>query len=294
MTLRAAIRAGTTVLSAAGVESPARNAEELVAYTVGRRRLQVLLQLDETLDAGQIRRLESLIERRARREPLQHVLGTVAFLDREIRVTPDVLIPRPETECLAREVLQLLDRMHVRHPTVLDFGTGSGCLAISIASGFRGSRVHALDLSSPALEVARGNADLNGVADRVRFYQGDGFSALDGAAASGHSRLQFDLIVSNPPYIPSAEIRSLAPEVRDYDPLAALDGGPDGLRFYRRLSTESPGWLKPGGWLAMEFGDGQTHDLTAIFTGNNWTELRVEKDLSGRDRILIVRLPGGL
>lgn len=292
MTLRAAIQSGTTVLSAAGVESPGWNAEELVAYTVGRRRLQVLLRLDETLDAGQIDRLESLIKRRARREPLQHVLGTVAFLDREIRVTPDVLIPRPETECLAREALQLLDRMQVPNPTVLDFGTGSGCLAISIASASRGCRVHALDLSSPALEVARGNADLNGVADRVRFYLGDGFSALHGAAAPGHSRLQFDLIISNPPYIPSAEIHSLAPEVRDYDPLAALDGGPDGLRYYRRLSTEAPGWLKPGGWLAMEFGDGQTHDLSAIFTGNNWTELRVEKDLSGRERILIVRLPG--
>ncbi|MSU33551.1 MAG: peptide chain release factor N(5)-glutamine methyltransferase [Pedosphaera sp.] len=293
MTLRAAIQAGTTVLSAAGVESPALNAEELVASTVGRRRLQVLLQLDETLDAGQINRLESLIERRARREPLQHMLGTVAFLEHEMRVTPDVLIPRPETECLAREALQLLDRTYVPHPIVLDFGTGSGCLAISIASGFRGSLVHALDISSPALEVARGNAERNGVADRVRFHQGDGFAALHDVATPGHSLLQFNLIVSNPPYVPSAEISSLDPEVRNYDPRAALDGGPDGLKFYRLLSTEAPGWLKPGGWLAMEFGDGQTYDLTAIFTVNNWTELRVEKDLSGRDRILIVRLPGG-
>ncbi len=293
MTLRAALRAGTKVLTAAGVESPALNAEELVAYTVGRRRLEVLLRLDESLDAGQIDRLESLLERRARREPLQHVLGTTAFLEHEIRVTRAVLVPRPETECLAREALQLLNRMNVPHPAVLDFGTGSGCLAISIASGFRGSQVHALDLSLPALEVARGNADRNGVADRVQFHQGDGFAALHTATPPGHPRLQFDLIVSNPPYIPTAVIQSLDPEVRDFDPPAALDGGPDGLSFYRRLATEAGGWLKPDGWMAMEFGDDQAPGLTALFTVNNWRDQRMEKDLSGRDRILIVRSPGG-
>ncbi len=293
MTLRAALRAGTNVLTAAGVESPALNAEELVAYTVGRRRLEVLLRLDESLDAGQIDRLESLLERRARREPLQHVLGTTAFLEHEIRVTRAVLVPRPETECLAREALQLLNRMNVPHPAVLDFGTGSGCLAISIASGFRGSQVHGLDLSTPALEVARGNADRNGVADRVQFHQGDGFAALHTATPPGHPRLQFDLIVSNPPYIPTAVIQSLDPEVRDFDPPAALDGGPDGLSFYRRLATEAGGWLKPDGWMAMEFGDDQAPSLTAMFTVNNWRDQRLEKDLSGRDRILIVRSPGG-
>lgn len=293
MTLRAAIRAGTTVLSAAGVESPGLNAEELVAYTVGRPRLQVLLRLDDSLDARQIDRLESLLERRARREPLQHLVGTTAFLEHEICVTRDVLIPRPETECLAREALHLLDRMQVPNPSVLDFGTGSGCLAISIASGFRGSKVHALDLSLPALDVARVNADRNGVADRVQFHQGDGFAALHSATPPGHARLQFDLIVSNPPYIPTAVIQSLDPEVRDFDPRAALDGGIDGLSFYRRLSTEAAGWLKPEGWMAMEFGDDQAPGLTAIFIANNWRDRRLEKDLSGRDRILIVRSPGG-
>ena len=182
-----------------------------------------------------------MVRRRERREPLQHLLGTVCFCGFELIVNRDVLIPRPETEVLAEMAwTHLLERQGCEPPTVLDFGTGSGCVAIAIAHHVPSARVHALDASPSAVGVARQNAALQGLSERIQFNMGDAFAAVPGG-------LRFDLIVTNPPYIPSGEIDGLEPEVRDHDPRMALDGGRDGLAFYRLLAAEAPAHLNAGG-----------------------------------------------
>jgi len=186
--------------------------------------------------------------------------------------------------------------------TALDFGTGSGCLAIALAAKSPAAKITALDVSPEALAIARRNAEANKTLERIEFRQGDGFAALNnvGQASSlspyqtksepgGTPVLQFDLIVSNPPYIASAEIETLQPEVRDHDPRLALDGGADGLDFYRRLAAEAPAFLKPGGRLMLEFGDGQAGELQNIFTAQKWVVEAVKDDYSHRARILVLR-----
>ena len=190
-------------------------------------------------------------------------------------------MPRPETELLAERACQFLSTLNSRPSTCLDFGTGTGCLAVALAVKVTGASVQAVDISSDALALARQNAEAHRVADRIQFWAGDGFAALPAG-------LQFDLIVSNPPYVPSAEIATLQPEVRDFDPRAALDGGPDGLDFYRRLAREAGPRLKPGGKLMLEFGDGQADALREMFSGN-WIVEVVEEDYSRRPRVLVAR-----
>jgi release factor glutamine methyltransferase len=203
----------------------------------------------------------------------------------EIKVTPDVLIPRPETEGLAERGWKFLNQIAAASEPVsaLDFGTGSGCVAIALAKHAPGARICAVDASSAALKVARDNANLHAVTDQIRFVAGDGFEPLAPDE-------RFDLIISNPPYIPSAEVATLAPEVRDHDPRLALDGGPDGLVVLRRLATAGAlGHLKPGGALMTEFGDGQAEAVRELFDASGWAVHSIESDLSGRPRILIAR-----
>jgi release factor glutamine methyltransferase len=166
----------------------------------------------------------------------------------------------------------------------LDFGTGSGCLAIALAAKCPTAIVHAVDLSAEALATARENTVANQVADRVVLHHGDGFAALPPG-------LGFDLIVSNPPYIPGAEIATLEPEVRDHDPRLALDGGADGLDFYRRLAAEAAARLRPNACLMIEFGDGQAPAITEIFVRHNWVVAATEADYSGRQRLMTLRPP---
>ncbi len=172
--------------------------------------------------------------------------------------------------------------------TVLDFCTGSGCLAIAIAAKFPAATIVATDLSDAALAVARENAAKNQVAGRIEFLSGDGFAPLAGRRGS-----RFDLIISNPPYIPSAEIATLEPEVRDFDPVLALDGGADGLDFYRRLAAGAATFLKPAGKMMLEFGDGQADELKKLFAAEKWIVESVQDDYSHRARILIIKSSPG-
>jgi release factor glutamine methyltransferase len=164
----------------------------------------------------------------------------------------------------------------------LDFGTGSGCVAIALAVKSPKARVAALDISADALQLARENARRNGVVDRIEFVRGDGLSALT-------RDIRFNVIVANPPYIPSWEIKELQPEVRDYDPRVALDGGPDGLQFYRHLCAEAAERLKPGGRILLEFGDGQKEAVAELFDQENWVVESILEDYTQRPRILIAR-----
>jgi release factor glutamine methyltransferase len=191
-----------------------------------------------------------------------------------------VLVPRPETELLAELGWQFLSTINHQPSTALDFGTGTGCIAIALAAKCPNAKITALDVSTDALTLAKQNALQNQVVERIEFLQGDGFAALV-------TKLQFDLLISNPPYIASAEIETLAPEVKDFDPRAALDGGADGLNFYRRLATEAKPFLKSDGKIMLEFGDGQADVIKNIFENEKWIVEAVQEDYSQRARILI-------
>ncbi len=189
-------------------------------------------------------------------------------------MTPDVLDPRPETELLVEEMLKRLAG-HAS-PRLLDLGTGSGAILLTLLAEIPAATGEAVDVSSAALAVARENAQRLGVEGRVTFHQGDLFSGVEGT---------FDAILSNPPYIPTSELAGLEPAVRDYDPALALDGGTDGLDFYRRIADEACGFLAPGGWLGLEMGAGQADAVSALFAGRGFGDLFVRKDLAGHAAI---------
>jgi release factor glutamine methyltransferase len=247
--------------------------------------VQLRLRGEREVSPEEHHRLEDWVRRRCRREPLQHLLGTAPFLEWELEVSSDVLVPRPETEVLALRAQEWLRSLRSgdgagRPLKALDIGTGSGCLAISLAR-VPGVEVVALDVSEAALAIARSNAARLGFA-------GIGFLHRDLKGLSEDAFRDLDLIVSNPPYIPTAEIAGLDPEVRDHDPRLALDGGPDGLDFYRILAQRGRHWLCRSGCLMLEHGDDQGPAIGELFAREGWGEIFAEKDLSGRERILIV------
>lgn len=281
MTVRETLRHAADRLQRAGVESGRLEAEWLLAHVLAVPRMDLFLEQARELSGTEIGSLDRLVERREKREPLQHLLGTAEFCGRVFTVNRHVLIPRPETELLAQLAVGL-GRTAGLSPRILDFGTGSGCLAVTLALDLPGAEVHAVDISAEALTVAQANAATLGAADKVRFHLGDGFKALP-------PDLRFDLIVTNPPYIPSAEVQTLQPEVRDFDPMLALDGGADGLDFYRRLAEEASDWMVAGGQLLAEFGEGQGPDLRRIFEQAGWTVESILPDDTDRERMLHAR-----
>ena len=285
MTVLEVIRRSTEFLAKKGVEPSRLQAELLLAHALNLPRMQLYLKFEQGLAPAELDCVRELVRRRAQREPLQLITGSTSFCGLELAVNRHTLIPRPETELLAEQGWTFLNTLPVlpgEPVTALDFGTGSGCLAIALAVKCPGARLCALDISEPALRVAGQNAERHGVSERVRFYQGDGFAALPADA-------RFDLIIGNPPYIPTAEIDRLEPEVRDYDPREALDGGADGLDFYRRLAAEAGRWLKPAGKLMLEFGDGQSEALRELFGAENWVVEPSVADYTQRPRILIAQ-----
>lgn len=284
MTVLDVIQRSSDFLARRGVDSPRLQAELLLAHVLGLPRMRLYLDFERVVPPPQLEAVRELVRRRGEREPLQHLTGSTSFCGWEIAVTRDVLIPRPETELLAEQAVGFLRPRGDQASAVLDLGTGSGCLAIVIAAQCPAARVEAIDVSAPALAVARSNAARHGVEARIRFHLGDGFQALAGEAPAA-----FDLLVSNPPYIPTGELAGLQPEVRDHDPRLALDGGADGLDFYRRLAREAPARLRPGGRLMVEFGDGQEVALAPLFGAAGWMVESVLPDDTGRARILIAR-----
>jgi release factor glutamine methyltransferase len=283
VTVLEAIQRSTEFLGRKGVDSPRLQTELLLAHLLKLPRMKLYLSFERTLTPGEVDAFRELIKRRGQREPLQHIVGSTSFCGLEIAVNRHVLVPRPETELLAERgwtFLNGLSTINSQPTTALDFGTGSGCLAIALAAKCRAAEVWAADISPEALALAHQNAVRHGVGERIRFRQGDGFAALPQGA-------RFDLIISNPPYIPSAEIAALQPEVRDHDPRRALDGGVDGLDYGRRLAAESAPFLKPGGRLMLEFGDGQAERLRAIFQEQKWVVEAIAEDYTHRPRFLV-------
>jgi release factor glutamine methyltransferase len=283
VTVLEAIQKSTEFLAKKSVDSPRLQTELLLAHLLKMPRMKLYLNFDRVLTAPETDGLRELIKRRGLREPLQHITGSTSFCGHEISVSRHALVPRPETELLAELGWKFLATRHSSLVTALDFGTGTGCIAIALAAKCPEAKITALDVSAEALALAKQNAAQNQVADRIVFLHGDGFAAL----ATG---TQFDLLISNPPYIASAEIETLEPEVKDFDPRGALDGGVDGLDFYRRLAAEAKPFLKPGGKIMLEFGDGQAEDIKKIFAGEKWIVEAVQADYSQRARILTAKI----
>jgi release factor glutamine methyltransferase len=283
MTVLEVIQRSADFLTKKGVDSPRLHAELLLAHLLQLPRMQLYLDFQRELTPLEVESMRELVRRRGLREPVQQLTGSTSFCGLEITVTREVLVPRPETELLAEcawVFLKTPPQTSPPAPSALDFGTGSGCLAIALATHCPGAHVRAIDISPAALDVARQNAVRHGLEDRIQFFPGDGFAALPEAE-------EFDLIVSNPPYIPSGEIRSLQPEVRDFEPRQALDGGSDGLDYYRRLAAEAAPWLRSGGRLMVEFGVGQADSLREVFSAQKWVVEAVKEDYNRCPRILV-------
>ena len=282
MTVLEVIQKSAEFLAKKGVESPRLQTELLLGHVLRLPRMQLYLNFERALSETELGTLRQLVKRRGQREPLQHIIGSMSFCGLEIAVNRHVLVPRPETELLAELGWQFLSTINPQPSSVLDFGTGSGCLAIALAVRCPGARIVALEASADALAVARENAVRNNAGDRVEFHWGDGFASLPADA-------RFHLIISNPPYIPEAELTSLEPEVRDFDPHSALDGGPDGLDFHRLLAAQTGPLLQPGGRIMLEFGDGQAEAVRRIFEAQKWIVEAVKEDYTHHPRYLIAR-----
>jgi release factor glutamine methyltransferase len=246
----------------------------MVAHVLKRKRLELYLDFERDVPESALGVLREMVKRRADGEPLQYVLGVASFCGLDFAVDKRVLIPRPETELLVDYVATNGSAAKA----IVDLGTGSGAIAVTLAKQLSGVRVVAVDASADALDVARANAARHGVT--VEFLQGDLFSPLPADA-------RFDWIVSNPPYIPICEIASLAREVRDHEPHAALDGGSDGLSVIRRIAAEAAGRLADGGRVAVELCAGQRAGAERIFLDNGWRVEKMISDLQGHDRVLV-------
>jgi release factor glutamine methyltransferase len=274
------LRDATAALAAAGVEPARVDAEWLLAGLLEVPRLTLHLALDRPLPGPVRTRYAEAVRRRASREPLQRVLGWEGFRGLRVRLSAAVLVPRPETEALVAWALALLPPGPCR---VLDVGTGSGCIACAIAVERPEARVVATDVSPAAAALARRNAVDHAVETRVRVVVADLFDGLRGG---------WDLVVANPPYLPSALVPRLAPEVARHEPARAVDGGPDGLAVIRRLVAGAPAGLRPGGTLVLETaGGGQAADVGALMRQAGLVEVRVRPDLAGVDRFIAGRMP---
>lgn len=271
MTVREALCRATDQLKQAGVPDARLDAEYLLAELMRVSRLQLIADSGLPLPDELKTQYDSWLARRMRREPLQYILGTQPFMGHLLQVSPAALIPRADTEVLCEEAFRHL------HPgmQVLDLCTGTGALAIALKAQCPQAHVTAVDISEDALALAEKNAAQLGV--RVRFLRGDLFSAIPGE--------RFHLIVSNPPYIPTADLPELQAEVR-FEPALALDGGPDGLDFYRRIAREAPEHLLPGGWLLLEIGSDQAEAVCGLLSAAGFRDPRVIQDLSGLDRVI--------
>ena len=277
-TVPALLSRGTVALEAAGIETARREAEWLLAGLLGVDRGALYLDPARRLSTPTITRFQSQIERRAAREPLQYLLGWEDFHGLRLAVSPDVLVPRPETEGLVEWALEVLAGRP--EPALADLGTGSGAIACAIAHARPAAEVLAVELSGGALAVASRNVRALGLAARVRLLAGDLFAPLRSIPGS------LDLVVANPPYLPSAVIPSLPPEVSRHEPRAALDGGPDGMSVLRRIVAGAPAVLKPAGWLLMEIGEEQAGPLASLMAAEGFSGIRARRDLNGIERYI--------
>lgn len=278
-TIGSLVKWATDDFRARGIESPRLDAELIVAHTLGIDRMRVILDADRPLEGAELAQLRDLVKRRRAYEPIAYLRGEREFYGLKFRVDKRVLVPRPDTETLVDAALARSTHVSMCMRQ-LDLCTGSGCVAIAMARQRPTAHVFGSDVSTDALAVARDNALRLG-AYNTAFFESDLFAAF-----AHEPRRRFDVITANPPYIASAEIPTLMPDVRDHEPKLALDGGDDGLVIVRRIVTGAPAHLEPGGLLAMEIGAGEAPATVALFEAGGFVDVRVHRDIARIERVV--------
>jgi release factor glutamine methyltransferase len=281
-TVRRALWDGVQFLRDAGIDSARLDVEVLLGYVLNAERTDIYLDMESTLNDNDEKRFQGLLMRRVKGEPIAYITGRKEFWSLDFAVTPDVLIPRPETELLVELTLENAMIASARDSLkIFDIGTGSGAIAVTLAKELRAAQIWAVDASTAALNVAVVNARRHGVADRIQFLHGDLFEPI---ADLGQS---FDLIVSNPPYVSSQGIPKLPRDIRDWEPKIALDGGPDGLDCYRRIVDRAHKYLAPEGRVLLEIGEDQSKAVAELFARvAGFEAATIYQDYAGKDRVI--------
>lgn len=274
-----ALAQATAQLAGAGIKESRSDATLLLIEVLARDHTFIIAHPETNLTNQQLQKFSSFVSRRAGGEPLQYVTGQQEFFKLDFEVTSDVLIPRPETELIVEAALEVL--ASDAEPRFADIGTGSGCIVISLLKELPPARATAIDVSSAALAVARRNAERHEVADRLELIQSDGFELID-------TTIKFDLIVSNPPYVPDAEMKTLPREVQR-EPKGALSGGPDGFTVIRRWLHDAAGSLKPRGYFIFEIGFGQSQKVIDLIDEQIWELIEIRRDLADIPRTVVIR-----
>jgi release factor glutamine methyltransferase len=284
-TIRTLLGVTTEYLSKKEIESPRLTAEILLAHQLRMDRVKLYLRFDQPLNEREVAGYREIVRRRLRREPIQYITGVQEFWSLPFAVNRHVLIPRPETELLVELGRDRLQEMHPSEedsPRVLDLGSGCGAVAVAVAKESPRARIWASDISGPALETARQNAETHGVSDRILFLQGDLWQPA--------GDLTFDLILSNPPYVAKEEYDTLPPEIRDHEPRAALDGGAGGYVYIHRIIEAAFRHMVPGGWVMVEMAPGQTERAVNAFSAaGEYEDVQRVKDYSRQDRVVMAR-----
>jgi release factor glutamine methyltransferase len=273
------LREASEALESSGVPEARREAGSLLSFIIGEDRTFLISHADDRLEETELDRFREAVGRRAEGEPLQYITGVQDFYGREFRVTPDVLIPRPETELLVEAALEVV--ADVPGPSICDVGTGSGCIAVTLLCERTDAHAVAVDISEPALAIAAQNAQRHGVNKRIAFRVSDCFHGMEPTS--------FDLLVSNPPYVSSSALPGLQREVRDHEPLVALSPGADGLRVIRRLLDDGPAFLNPTGHLIMEIGFDQGEKVQSLINRDAWRLVEIRPDLQQIPRIVVLQ-----
>lgn len=284
MKIAEAIDQAADILNAAAIQDPRREAVSLLELAIGRDRTFIFAHPDYNLEQKEISTLDNLISRRAKREPLQYIRGHQEFYGLDFIVAPDVLIPRPETEILVENAIK--DLQSKENAAFCEVGVGSGCICVSILHELSSATAVGLDISEKALEITQKNAEKHRVSDRLTLLRSDVFDVL--------TDRQFDMIVSNPPYVPRGDFESLQPEVRDFEPQIALTDGSNGLSIIEKIVSGAPRFLRPGGGLLMEIGFGQSEAVQDVFDRQIWHQVEFLDDLQSIPRIVHARLSNKL
>jgi release factor glutamine methyltransferase len=282
-TIAEALRDANALMRESGVGEAQLVAQSLLAAALKADRTYLIVNFKQQLTHEQFETFSDLLRRRTAGEPLQYITGSQEFFGLEFEVTPDVLIPRPESELIVEEVIRL--SRHLTSPLIVDVGTGSGCLAVALAREIPTAQVTATDISAKAIEVAKRNARRHDVSDRVRFLEGDLLEPVQTSPPA-------DFIVSNPPYVAISEMGELQREVRDWEPHIALTDASDGLTFFGRLFSEAPRYLKGGGYLLCEMGYTQSEAVKAMVDESVWEHEHIVPDIQGIPRCIVVRVRG--
>lgn len=269
-------------LRSAGIDRPRTNAELLLGAVLNKNKVDLYLDRDRILISDEIEKFSQCIKERTSHRPVQYIIGTLEFFGLEFKVDQRVLIPRPETETLVEVVIEQL--ANKKNPKIIDLGTGSGAIAISLATNLKGPFIYATDISKEALEVAKENAIKNKVESQIEFFCGNLFEPLRNKNLKG----QIDCVVSNPPYVSKDELETLPKEVKDYEPIVALESTEEGIFFHEKIIEGSLDFLKEGGMLALEVGLGQANKVADQVRDHvDFKNAKIKKDLGGIDRIVV-------